>query len=141
MHEAIAEMQHIYKDREIVVDKKLREGEDALIGDPSKLVKVFTNIIDNAVKYSAKTTPIHITMYDKNSHFSVIIKDQGKGIDEKHLPNIFEGHHMGESGEEGMGIGLYFVGSVIRQHKGSINVKSKLKKGSTFEVRLPKSKI
>lgn len=141
IQEAMNEVKQIHPDRQITLEKKVHEGNDLLIGDASKLVKVFANIIDNAVKYSPDTTPVHILVAEKNNFFSVFIKDLGRGIDEKDLPHIFDGHHMGSSGEEGMGIGLYFVESVIRQHKGAINVKTKVKKGSTFEVRLPKSKI
>jgi signal transduction histidine kinase len=85
--------------------------------------------------------PVHVTLGEKGGIYLFTVKDMGKGIDKKDLPYIFEGHHKGEGGEEGMGIGLFFVESVVRQHKATINVKSKLKRGTTVEIRLPKSKI
>lgn len=141
--EAIQETQslHQFQEREVEFENKLRLGEDRVIGDPSKLSKVFANIIDNAFKYSSKTTRVLIDISLKAGFITVSIKDQGKGIDEKDMPHIFTGQHKGEGGEEGLGIGLFFVESVIRQHRGSIDVKTKLKKGTTFIIKLPKARI
>lgn len=141
LNKSVKEMIAIYPDREIIYENKLKTEDDGIIGDGSKLLQVFNNIIDNAIKYSPKNTGVHIEIASTSGNLVVKVKDQGKGIDKKDLPHIFEGRHQGEGGEEGMGIGLFFVESVIRQHKGAINVKSKLKKGTTFEIRIPRSKL
>ncbi len=140
MKTAIDEMRILYPEREISFENKIAGTEDLIIGDASKLEKVFTNIIDNGLKYSPKATKVLVTISEKSGFIVTTIKDTGRGIDEKNLPHIFEGHQQGGGGEEGMGIGLFFVENVVRQHRGVISVKSKLKKGTTFEVKLPKAK-
>jgi signal transduction histidine kinase len=77
------------------------ESEATIIGDASKLEKVFTNIIDNACKYSSKNTPVVVTVSLKAGFVVISIKDSGKGIEESDIPHIFEGHHKGASGEAG----------------------------------------
>lgn len=141
LSKAIQEVKKDHHDRTINFENKVKEGEDAIVGDESKLVQAFSNIIDNALKYSPQSTTVDLQLTTRAGLYSIAVKDQGRGIDKKDLDYIFEGHHKGEGGEEGLGIGLYFVDSIVRQHKGAIHVKSKLKKGTTFEVRLPRSKV
>lgn len=138
--EAIGEAKQLNSDRTITFENKASDSDDKIIGDGNKLIHVFLNIIDNALKYSPKTEPVNVILTKKASEFIVAIKDYGKGIDKEDLPHIFDGHHKGSGGDEGFGIGLFFVESVIRQHRGDINVKSKPKKGTTFEVKLPRAK-
>lgn len=130
-----------YPERKIVFSNKTDEVSDTIIGDEEKLAQVLGNILDNAAKYSKKDDEIILELTSKPQAVNVQIIDKGKGIAEKDLPYIFEGHKGETSGEEGIGIGLFFVESVVRQHHGSINVKSKLKKGTTFELKLPKAKL
>lgn len=116
------------------------KADSIVIGDKDRLIKVFDNLIDNACKYSPKDTKVELSLAEKGNFYIITIKDNGKGIHENDLPNIFSGQHQGEGGEEGMGIGLLFVENIIRQHRGAIDVKSKVKKGTTIEVKLPKAK-
>lgn len=138
IQEAINETQQRFSGRQINYKNTLKT-ESIIIGDRERLIKVFDNIVDNALKYSPKDESVDITLNNKLNFYTITVKDYGKGIDEKDLPNIFEGH-LGGSGEEGMGIGLIFVENVIRQHRGSIQVKSKLKKGTTIEIKLQKAR-
>lgn len=134
--ECVKEMSQRYSGRQINYISTIKE-EPTVIGDSIRLIQVFNNIIDNALKYSPHDAPVEITLTGKQNLFIISIKDLGKGIDKKDLPNIFEGRHKGGGGEEGFGIGLFFVENVVRQHRGSINVISKLKKGTTIQIQLP----
>ncbi len=138
--QAITDVQQRFPSRELNFKNNIGYS-GSVIGDSEKLVKVFDNILDNAFKYSAKHTAVYVAISKSNNSFIIIIKDQGRGIDEKDIPYIFAGHHKGESGEEGMGIGLLFVENIIRQHRGDITVKSKVKEGTTIHIKLPISKI
>ena len=131
--------------------KKMRQGrsinyknyvktDSKIVGDNERLIQVVVNVLDNSLKYSPSDSIVEVTLKKEAKGFVISIKDFGKGIDEKDLPNIFEGHHKGEGGEEGFGWGLFFVENVIRQHRGSINVHSGLKKGTTVEIILPRAK-
>lgn len=113
--------------------------EHTVIGDSERLLKVFYNLLDNAFKYSLSTMPVELTLGSSGNYFKISIKDYGKGIAKKDLPHIFEGQHIGDGGEEGIGFGLYFVDNVIRQHKGSVNIRSKLEKGTLVTIKLPKA--
>ncbi len=124
-----------------ILFKNYLKTEAKIIADSERLSQAFFNLIDNALRYSTFSSAAEVTLSAKSSYVLILIKDFGRGIDEKDLPNIFEGHHRGGSGEEGFGLGLFFVDNIIRQHKGAINIKSKVKKGTIVEVRLPLSKI
>lgn len=139
LSQAVEEVMNRFKGRTINCKISLK-SERTVIGDKDRLIKVFDNLIDNACKYSPKDTIVEVALSEKGNFYLITIKDKGKGINENDLPNIFSGQHQGEGGEEGMGIGLLFVENIIRQHRGSIDVKSKVKKGTTIEVKLPKAK-
>ncbi len=139
VNQAVDEVQQRFPHR-IINFKNALNDEGTVIGDNEKLLKVFDNVIDNALKYSANETNVDVALVKKNRFYLIKILDKGKGIDEADLPHIFSGQHKGESGEEGMGIGLLFVENIVRQHRGSIDVKSKLKKGTTIEIKIPAAK-
>lgn len=134
-------MKVMHPERSIIFNNNTDEKSDVIIGDEDKLAQVLGNILDNAAKYSKKETIITLELTVKQQTIVVKVIDEGKGIAEKDLPYIFEGHKGETSGEEGIGIGLFFVESVVRQHHASINVKSQLKKGTTFEIKIPKAKL
>ncbi len=125
--------------REIIFVNKLENQDDIVISDFDKLIQAFTNIVENALKYSSQDTPVKITLQAKINQFIIEIQDQGRGIPSKDLKRIFESFYRGEqSSHEGMGIGLYLVKNIIRSHHGSIDVRSKVKKGSKFIIKLPR---
>jgi signal transduction histidine kinase len=129
-----------FPDREITLKNNLGMS-GTIIGDTEMLMKVFDNVLDNALKYSPAESLVRVSLIKNNSFFIIVIQDEGRGIDAKDLPYVFTGQHKGESGEEGMGIGLLFVENIIRQHRGDISIKSKLKRGTTVTIKLPTSKL
>ncbi len=137
--EGIKEVSKSYGGR-IINYKNTLKTEAMIVGDSERLTQVILNILDNALKYSSNISPVDITLTRKLNLFTISVTDYGKGIDESDLSSIFDGHHKGDGGEEGFGWGLFFVDNIIRQHRGSIDVKSKLKKGTTMEIHLPKAK-
>lgn len=119
--------------------KNYLKSDSKIVGDSERLTQAVVNVLDNALKYSPSDSPVEITLKKEGKGFNLSIKDFGKGIDEKDLPNIFDGHHVGGSGEEGFGWGLFFVENVIRQHRGVINIESRMGKGTTIKIILPKA--
>jgi PAS domain S-box-containing protein len=118
------------------------ENENALppiSGDPRQLRRVFTNLLDNAVKFSSKGGKIIVSTAADASGIRVSVKDQGMGISADELPYIFDAFHRGKAGETvmGFGLGLAAVRVIVEAHGGSVNVESELGKGSTFTVVLP----
>lgn len=132
-----------YPDREIVLRERLQENEaDYVIGDHDKLLQVFTNILDNAAKFSKHDTKVIFDLCSKGGNFIISIKDSGTGISKKDLPRIFEGYYRGrDANREGMGLGLFLAKNIVDEHHGFIHIHSKVNKGTTVEVHLPKAKI
>jgi len=118
------------------------ENENALppiLGDPRQLRRVFTNLLDNAVKFSSKGGNITISTTAGASEIRVSVKDQGMGISADELPFIFDAFHRGKAGEgvKGFGLGLAAVKVIVEAHGGTVLVESEMGKGSTFTVVLP----
>lgn len=110
-------------------------------GDPDLLREAFTHLIENALKFSPANTPIHIDAEKDALLTTIRIHDEGVGIDEDHLPYIFERFYRVDSNltatTSGSGLGLYVARAVVRAHGGTIAVESKSGSGSTFIVTLP----
>ncbi len=107
--------------------------------DPQRLRRVFTNLLDNAFKFSPKGETITISTEETAEEVMITIKDHGVGIDPEDVPYIFDMFHRGKAGgTEGSGVGLAVVKAIVEAHGGRVLVKSKPGKGSTFKVILPK---
>ena len=102
--------------------------------------KIVFNLLSNALK-STFDGEIRVSVAETDSEVVVSVSDSGTGIPEKEIPHLFERFRRIEGARrrthEGSGIGLALVSELVRMHGGSIEVESKLNKGSTFRVRLP----
>jgi signal transduction histidine kinase len=113
-------------------------------GDADELRAAFSNLIDNAVKYSHKEISISVSVAAiDEKRVAVRVADKGIGIHSAQLRRIFKrfyrvpGRFM--SRVKGTGLGLYIVNSVVRKHGGRVFAESKgLGKGSTFTIQLPR---
>ncbi|HET9946751.1 MAG TPA: GAF domain-containing sensor histidine kinase [Patescibacteria group bacterium] len=111
-----------------------------VMADKERLGQVIMNLLTNAVKYSpdAKKIIVHISKTKK--HVFISVEDMGMGIDKKNLARIFDRFYQikdNNSQNSGLGMGLYISKEIIHKHNGTITVKSKKGKGSTFTVALP----
>ncbi len=118
-------------------------GDNVLIiGDGDQIQQVLINLFDNAAKFSDFDDEIIINLKTKSPYIYLTIKDKGRGIPKKDLPNIFNGYYIGKNHTvEGMGLGLYLAKNVIEYHRGTINISSKLNQGTKVQVKIPKVKI
>lgn len=134
------ELTHPYY--KLIIKDNIIGKNDKVIGDFDKLIQVFTNLVDNAAKFSPIGKPIEVILKANSSQINVSVKDSGEGIKEEEIPKIFESFYKGKSHlKEGMGLGLFLANYIVRAHHGTIKVNSKFKKGTTMEVCLPKAKI
>lgn len=138
---AISDVHFSYPKRTITFIDKLKIRQDVVIGDFGKLLQVVINILDNAAKFSSGVTVISVTLKSRGSDLVIIIKDSGQGIQNKELPKIFEGFYRGNNAIQGMGLGLFLAKNVMVQHHGYIDIRSKVGKGTTVELTLPRAKI
>lgn len=113
-----------------------------LAGDPTRLVQVFGNLLNNAAKYSQGPGQIDLCAECQGQEVVVRIKDQGMGMGPDLLPQVFDLFVQGDASLDrsrgGLGIGLTVVRKLIELHGGQISAHSEgIGKGSTFTVRLP----
>ncbi len=112
-----------------------------VISDRISLDQILGNLFDNAVKYQMKGRPLHISARILPQGRGIVrldITDNGRGIAEEDLERIFElFRRAGDQDQQGEGIGLAHVRSLIRNLGGDITVASELGKGSTFHLTLP----
>lgn len=104
------------------------------------MVQLFQNLIANAIKYHSEKIPeIHISAKKSDNKYIFTIKDNGIGIDQKHLERIFTIFQRLHTREEykGSGIGLAISKKIIQKHRGKIWAESELGKGSTFYFTIP----
>lgn len=109
--------------------------------DRLALEQVFSNLIDNAIKYRSNDRPVRIRIdSEERGNFAVIrVADNGRGIDKKDYERIFElFRRAGVQDRPGEGIGLAHVRALVRRLGGTIRVESELGQGTTFTVILPK---
>jgi two-component system phosphate regulon sensor histidine kinase PhoR len=110
--------------------------------DAKYLQRAFSNLLDNALKYSGEKGLITINTQHTDQYIMVKIKDRGTGIGSEDLPYIFDPFYQGcgEKRGRGYGLGLAIVKAIVEGHGGKIFVESELGKGSVFTVALPKSR-
>lgn len=115
----------------------------SLYGDAARLRQVFTNLIQNAIKYSERGI-IEIIVEEEENFGKISVKDTGIGISEQDLGRIFERFYRVDKGRSraagGTGLGLAIVKHIIEAHKSKVEVKSKLGFGTEFSFRLKKIK-
>ena len=124
--------------------KKELEKDIFIEGNEERLEQVLMNLISNSVKYSKENKEIIIRSEKVDHHGVVSVIDFGIGMSETEQLRIFERFYRVEDSKfhvSGLGMGLYICAQIIKEHQGSITVKSILKKGSTFAFSLPLSKV
>ena len=140
----LMELCELYQPKISGIGLKLKlENEDALppvMGDTRQLRRVFTNLFDNAIKFSKEGGKIVVSTANAGNDVLVKVTDQGAGISSADLPYIFDAFHMGRVGAkvEGFGLGLAAVKAIVEAHGGKVMVESKPNKGTAFTVVLPK---
>jgi two-component system phosphate regulon sensor histidine kinase PhoR len=110
-----------------------------IIGDKDKLIEIFTNLIDNAVKYSNENTDINI-IPKKDKIFNIIkIIDQGIGIPKQYIYRVTERFFTVDPSKSrsvgGTGLGLAIVKHLVSQHRGFMEISSEINKGTTIELK------
>ena len=116
-------------------------GALPVLADRDKLSSVMSNLINNAVKYSAKGTSVKVSCSVNEKEAIVAVKDQGIGIKATDISSIFDRYYRVKNPHTqhiaGFGIGLYLSAEIISRHDGRIWVESEPDQGSTFFFTLP----
>jgi signal transduction histidine kinase len=109
-----------------------------LRGDSDGLIRLFVNLLANAIKYTEQGSITISAKPEDNDLLSVTVSDTGVGITPEHLPHIFERFYRVDQSRStnGSGLGLAIVQNVARAHGGNVAVESKVGQGTTFTVIL-----
>lgn len=114
----------------------------ALVGDGDRLAQVFTNLVDNALKFTPAGGQITLSAVNAGVEMEISITDTGEGIPGEALPRLFDRFYQVDrsraGGEKrGAGLGLAIVQEILQAHGGRISVRSKVGHGTTFVIHLP----
>lgn len=141
--ELIEELRQIFQHKEredlkIIVDCKYSQLE--IFADRKRLFQVLTNLVNNAMKFTAKgyvRVSCHIEEFEDERIVVIEVEDTGMGIPPDKVASIFDRFVKLNDLSEGTGLGLTISNTIIKKHKGTIQVESRYGYGSKFTIRLP----
>lgn len=152
LSDIVKSMQTIADKKEIRINCIMPDNVPHLIGDYDRLRQLFVIFIDNAIKYSPAKTVVTIDVSIKASHsaalhcppcnvntLEILIQDQGYGIAEDELPNVWNRFYKADKSRKssGTGLGLAIAKHLIELHSGSVTLKSIVDKGTTVSIQFP----
>ncbi len=110
--------------------------------DQARMEQVFSNLIGNAVQHGTEGTPITVSLSAEEDMAVIAINNQGKPIEKEAIASIFNPmvRNLRETqygSTAGLGLGLHIASAIVLAHKGTIEVHSKARVGTTFTVRIP----
>ena len=125
-----------------MIDLRWAQRDEAMVaGSRTMLVTAVSNLVDNAIRYSAPQTAVEIATIVDGDHVMISVKDHGIGIAAEHHERIFERFFRSDPARSrttgGTGLGLSIVKHVTSIHGGSVSVDSVLGEGSEFTLKLP----
>jgi two-component system phosphate regulon sensor histidine kinase PhoR len=123
--------------------KSSNQKSEFVNADKEKITQVLTNLLLNSVKYGNKGGYTEVRFYDMDDTILIEIKDDGIGIEEEHLPRLFERFYRVDKSRSrhiaGTGLGLAITKHILEAHGHDISVRSAVGKGSTFAFSLTKA--
>ncbi len=115
------------------------KNEIVFLGDRNRIQIILNNLLANAIRYRhpARKPEVIVDAILKGKFVQITIKDNGLGINDKHIGRIFEMFYRTSDTSAGSGLGLYIVRETIKKLNGSIDVVSQINEGTTFTIVLP----
>src|SRR5579883_1483023 len=150
VHEVADGLSPLARERDVEI--KIADKASSLVvsGDRDELIRVFENLIENALKYAASGKRVDITLAREPAAGEardaiVSVRDYGPGIAPEHLPRLTERFYRVDVGESraqgGTGLGLALVKHILNRHRGRLMIESAPGSGANFSVRLPLSRL
>ena len=140
LDKAVTTLSPIAKQKGVRVKFERRE-QAPFCGDYSKLVRMFVNILDNAVKYCPPDSMVSVSLTQGSDGIDIKIRDTGPGIDPEELDHVFDRFHRSALARQmnpgGSGLGLPIARWIAREHGGEIEAMSPPGEGATFKITLP----
>jgi two-component system phosphate regulon sensor histidine kinase PhoR len=142
-------LEPLARERQVVVEIDLPERQIPIAGDREELLRLFENLIENALKYGASGGKVIVSLTSAISgegtpEIRVMVRDFGPGIAPEHLPRLTERFYRVDVGDSrsqgGTGLGLSLVKHILNRHRGRLLIESVPKQGATFTACFPQSK-
>ena len=139
-------LQTLARDRAVDVRLSMPASPLLVLGDRDELLRVFENLVENALKYGASGKRIEVTLASGAAaggapEARIAVRDYGPGIAPEHLPRLTERFYRVDVGESraqgGTGLGLALVKHILNRHGGRLTIESVLGQGATFTAHLP----
>lgn len=139
---AIDRLRRLAEDKGIAMGLTAPTETTAVSADSLRMEQVFTNLLGNALKFTPRAGRIDIEVQDRGVEILVTVADSGVGIPAEHLDRVFDRFYRvplpAGSTVEGTGLGLSICRAVVEEHGGRIWVESRVGRGTTFFVAIPK---
>jgi two-component system phosphate regulon sensor histidine kinase PhoR len=142
-------LEPLARERQVAIDLVLPEPPVLIAGDREELLRLFENLIENALKYGASGGKVVVSLVAAVSgegapEVRVMVRDFGPGIAPEHLPRLTERFYRVDVGDSraqgGTGLGLSLVKHIVNRHRGRLLIESVPKKGATFTACFPPAK-
>jgi len=141
--ETVDQLRNRQKDRGADISVDITADLPAVIGDAGQLRQLANNILNNAMKYGKDGTPVKVSLISSRSGamLNFAVADEGDGIAPEHLPRLTERFYRVDSGRSrlvgGTGLGLSLVKHIVDRHRGHLEIRSTVGKGTTVSILLP----
>jgi two-component system phosphate regulon sensor histidine kinase PhoR len=142
-------LEPLASERQVVVEIDLPQTPVTIAGDREELLRLFENLIENALKYGASGGRVIVSLNqavsgDGTPEIRVMVRDFGPGIAPEHLPRLTERFYRVDVGDSrsqgGTGLGLSLVKHILNRHRGRLLIESVPKNGATFTACFPQSR-
>jgi len=142
-------LEPLARERGVVVEIDLPERPVAIAGDREELLRLFENLVENALKYGASGGKVIVSLTSATTgegapEIRVMVRDFGPGIAPEHLPRLTERFYRVDVGDSraqgGTGLGLSLVKHILNRHRGRLLIESVPKHGATFTACFPQPK-
>ncbi|WP_022798501.1 ATP-binding protein [Thermus islandicus] len=140
LRQAAEEVRPLARRKRIALRLTLPKGEAWVYGDPDWLYQAVLNVLNNAVKYTPEGGRVSVRLLLGTDRYVLAFSDTGPGIPKEEQAKVFEPFYRASTrgGVEGSGLGLALVKRVLEAHGGEVRLKSRLGRGSTFLLLLPR---
>jgi two-component system, OmpR family, phosphate regulon sensor histidine kinase PhoR len=142
-------LESLARERQVVVDINLPDAPVRIAGDREELLRLFENLIENALKYGASGGKVIVSLSSATTvggtpEIRVMVRDFGPGIAPEHLPRLTERFYRVDVGDSraqgGTGLGLSLVKHILNRHRGRLLIESVPGNGATFTACFPRPK-
>jgi len=133
----------------VIIEVELPETPVLIAGDREELLRLFENLIENALKYGASGGRVVVSLSsavagEESPEVRVMVRDFGPGIAPEHLPRLTERFYRVDVGDSraqgGTGLGLSLVKHIVNRHRGRLLIESVPKNGAAFTACFPQAK-